>query len=332
MEKESLFESVPNFSEGRVEEVIAAIARAASKSHLLDTDSDPDHNRTVVSIAGFKARLLSGLEAAIGEAVERIDMRRHGGVHPRVGAADVVPIVPLGKTTLEQCREAGRELADRIWTELKVPVFFYGYGVKQTLADIRLGRAKLDVGGPAPHPTAGAVCIGARPLLVAFNVLLRDTDVVTARELARSVRESAGGMRGVQALVFELPGNRVQLSMNLFRLDETSPSDVIHELERRGAVLGVEQVVGLCPAAVAHDAAAGRLLEGRLAAAAARAGGQEAGHLAALGVEQDALRAGAERVAALQGELRSAQVLDAELEAMLSVASRGLRAAIKPAN
>jgi len=330
VEPEDLFESVPNFSEGRRIEVVTAIATAAGAAHLLDTDADPDHNRAVISIAGFKTRLIEGLQAAIGEAVARIDLRKHQGVHPRVGAADVVPIVPLGKTTLNACREVAHELAERIWTELKVPVFFYGHGENRSLADIRAGRAKPDLGGPALHPTAGAVCVGARPALVAFNVILFGTDLVTARALARSLRESADGMRGVQALIFELPGNRVQLSMNLFRLGETTPSHVLKELERLGASMGAEQLVGLCPARVANNAAAGRLLEARMAAAAARAGRlqRDAAELAGLGIEQDAVLAGAERAAALIGVLRAAQVLDGELEAMLVAATQGLRLAI----
>jgi glutamate formiminotransferase len=345
--REPLFESVPNFSEGRRLDVVEAIAVAAQLSYVLDTDADPDHNRAVISIAGFRGRLVAGLLSAVGEAVDRIDIRRHEGVHPRVGAADVVPIVPLDNTSLDACREVSHELAERIWEELKVPVFFYGFGESRSLADIRAGRAKPDVGGPVLHPSAGAVCIGARPLLVAFNVILFDTDLVAARALARSLRESPDGMRGVQALIFALPGNRVQLSMNLFRLDETTPADVIAELERLGASMGAEQVVGLCPARVANGAAAGRLLEGRLAAAAAREGAtrcerrggeellalgrrlrREAGDLAGVGVEQDALLASAERAAALIGVLRAAKVLDPEMEAMLITAAQGLRDAI----
>jgi glutamate formiminotransferase len=347
VEREDLFESVPNFSEGRLPDVIDAIVLAASKAHVLDTDADPDHNRAVISIAGFRGKLLDGLLAAVGAAVDRIDIRRHEGVHPRVGAADVMPIVPLGKTSLDACRDGAHELAERIWTELGVPVFFYGHGEDRSLADIRAGRAKPDVGGPELHPTAGAVCVGARPALVAFNVMLFDTDLVTARALARSLRESSEGMRGVQALIFELPGNRVQLSMNLFRLDETTPAGVILELRRLGASMGAEQVVGLCPARTANGAAAGRLLEARLAAAAAREGAmrceqrggeelialsrrlqREAGDLAGLGVEQDALLAGAERAAALIAVLRAGKALDTELEAMLLTAAQGLRAGI----
>ncbi len=347
MEREELFESVPNFSEGRRHDVIDAIAVAAQRAYVLDTDADPDHNRAVISLAGFRRRLVEGLLAGVGEAVDRIDIRAHSGVHPRVGAADVVPIVPLGSTSLEECRDLAHELAELIWTELRVPVFFYGHGENRSLADIRARRAVPDIGGPALHPTAGAVCVGARAVLVAFNVMLFDTDLVTARALARSLRESSDGMLGVQALIFVLPGNRVQLSMNLFRLDETSPDDVLAQLQRLGASMGAEQVVGLCPARAANGAAKGRLLEARLAAAAAREGAKrceqrggeelttlgrrlerEAGELAVLGVDQDALLAGAERAAALVGVLRAAKVVDSELESMLVTASRGFRAAI----
>ncbi|HEY8863385.1 MAG TPA: glutamate formiminotransferase [Candidatus Dormibacteraeota bacterium] len=346
MNTEGLFESVPNFSEGRRPDVISAIAGAAATSaHVLDIDRDPHHHRVVISVAASRPRLLNGLVAAVGAAVERIDMRVHEGVHPRVGAADVVPIVPLGPSTLGDARELAREVGMRIWSDLHVPV--YWYGEQRSLADIRAGRARPDLGGPDLHPTAGAVCVGARLTLVAFNVMLPDTDVAEARALARSLRESEAGMRGVQALVFQLPGGRVQLSMNLFRVDETPPAAVLAELARRGVKMGKPQLVGLCPASAANEVAAGRVLEARLAAAAARAGAlkcrergdpegvalaskleSEAEKLAALSVDQPELLAGAERAAALAAVLRAAKVLDGELEAMLGSASLGLRASI----
>ena len=345
MDREGLFESVPNFSEGRRVDVIASIAAAAAKSHVLDVDHDSDHHRVVISMAAQRARLLEGVLAAVSAAIEHIDVRTHAGVHPRVGAADVVPLVPLGQSTLADARELAREVGERIWSELKVPVYFYGE--HRRLADIRAGRVRPDLGGPDLHPTAGAVSVGARLTLVAFNVLLPDTDLVTAQALARSLRESRAGMRGVQALVFELSDGRVQLSMNLFRVDETPPSAVVAELTRRGVTVGEQQLVGLCPAIAANEVAAGRLLEARLASAAARAGAllckdrgdeehvalalrllREAEGLAALGVDQQELLAGAERAAALVPVLRVAQVLDAELQAMLGAAARGLRAAI----
>jgi glutamate formiminotransferase len=345
---DSLFESVPNFSEGRDQAVISAIAGAAKAAHVLDVDQDPDHNRVVISLAASGPSLIDGLMAAVQVAIERIDIRKHHGVHPRVGAADVVPIVPLGATSLASCRELAGTLGQRIWAELGVPVYIYGE--HQMLADIRGGRGRLDLGGPSLHHSAGAVCVGARQKLVAFNVMLPGLDLDGARALARSLRESSGGMRGVQALVFELPGGRPQLSMNLFRLDETTPALVVAELERRGVRVGSQHVVGLCPAAQANPAAAGRLLEARLAASAARAGAQrcskrggeehlslaarlrqEAAGLAALGIDQVEVLGGAERAAALVPVLRVAGVLDGELEAMLDAAAAGLREAITPA-
>lgn len=348
MRGQGLFESVPNFSEGRRVEVIDSIASAAAGSaHLLDVSSDSDHHRSVISLAALDEPLLDGLMAAVAEAKERIDLSVHEGVHPRVGAADVIPIVPLGGATLTDAHMMARELGERIWTEIHIPVYFYGHDEAHTLASIRAGRAALDLGGPALHPTAGAVCVGARAALVAFNVVLAGVDPATARNLARSLRESSGGLRGVQALAFRLPHDDVQLSMNLFRLGETQMSGVLAELERRGVSIVSQEVVGLCPAGAANSAANGRLLEGRLASAAAlkaaercRAIGdeehvalarrldREAEELAQLEVTQDAVLAGAERAAALIQVLRAALVTDPELEAMLDVAARGFRAAV----
>jgi glutamate formiminotransferase len=348
-----LFESVPNFSEGRRAEVIAEIAGAAAHAHVLDVDADADHNRVVVSLAGEGPHIVDALAASVRVAAQRIHLREHSGVHPRVGAADVIPIVPLGEASLAAARDLARELGERIWNELRIPVFFYGYGEKDTLADIRAGRVRPALGGPEPHLSAGAVCVGARRLLLAFNVLLPGLDLKAARALARSLRESAGGMRGVQALAFELTrgvwssDERIQLSLNLFRLDETAPSAVIGELERRGVEVGRQQVIGLCPAFAALPAANGRLLEARLAAAAARRGAElcaargddehiklagrlerEADDLGRIGVDQGELLAGAERMAALVHVLKAAGVLTPDLEAMLDIAARGLRSAL----
>jgi glutamate formiminotransferase len=349
MDSERLFESVPNFSEGRRSDVIGLIAAAAAtRAHLLDVDPDPDHHRVVISMAAGRKRLVDAIMAAVEAAVEHIDVRKHEGVHPRVGAADVVPVVPLGRATLDEGREVAREIGERIWSELAVPVFFYGEG--RSLADIRNGRATPDLGGPGLHPTAGAVSVGARPTLIAFNVLLPGMKAADAQALAHSLREARAGMRGVQALVFELPGGRVQLSMNLFRVDETPPETVVAELRRRGVEVGDQQLVGLCPAIAAGEFASGRVLEIRLAASAARAGARrcrdmgdeehlalalrlvhEAAQLTAMGVGQLEILAAAERAAALIYVLRAASVTDGELEMMLSVAARGLRAAIWPA-
>ena len=350
MRRESLFESVPNFSEGRRAGVISAIAAAAAPAYVLDVDSDPDHNRTVLSLAGYRRRLMDGLVSAVAEAARGIDLREHRGVHPRVGAADVVPIVPLGDTSLDECRAVAHELGERIWTELRVPVFFYGHGEEHRLADIRAGRATPDLGGPELDPPAGGVCVGARAPLIAFNVILYATDMVAARAVAKSLREVSGGLRGVQALAFALPGQRVQLSMNLFRAVETGPAAVLAELERRGVAHGSPELVGLCPAVAATSVADGKLLEGRLASAAAKAaaeacealGGDEHQRLAAriareaeamagLPAAQDDVLAGAERAAALVPVIRAAGLDEPELESMFEAAARGLRAALSDA-
>jgi hypothetical protein len=205
------------------------------------------------------------------------------------------------------------------------------------------------LGDGSHHATAGAVCVGARLPLVAFNVLLVGLGASEARALARSLRESSGGLRGVQALMFELPGRRIQLSMNLFRLRETTPAAVISELQRRRVALGEQQIIGLCPAAVAIPAAAGRLLEARLAAAAARRGAelcaaqgddehirlagrleQNADAMSRVGVEQEQMLSTAEQAAALVGVLKGAGVLGDEVRTMLEIAARGLRSALGP--
>ena len=141
MDSHPVFESVPNFSEGNRPNVIAEIAGAASRAHILDVDADADHNRVVISLAGQRADLLDALFSSAQAAIEKIDVREHRGVHPRVGAADVIPIIPLGNASPEAARELALELGDRIWNELRVPVFFYGHGEANTLADVRAGRS-----------------------------------------------------------------------------------------------------------------------------------------------------------------------------------------------
>jgi len=347
MDAHHLFESVPNFSEGTRTEVIAELAGAAAHAHVIDVDADADHNRVVISLVGHEPHVVKALLACAQVAMERIDLREHRGVHPRVGTADVLPIVPLEGASLADAHEVARALGERIWTELNVPVYFYGHGEENTLADIRAGRAQPALGGPEPHPSAGAVCVGARHPLLAFNIILPGMDLRDARGLASSLRESAGGLRGVQALVFELNDGRMQLSMNLFRLDETPPSAIVAELERRGVTIGSQHVIGLCPANVANEPAAGRLFEARLAAAAARRGAElcaargddentrlagrlerEAAELAQTGVDQNALLIAVERAAALVPVLRVAGVLTDELKSMLDIAARGLRSAL----
>ena len=335
-----------------------AIASAANRPgvHVLDSHGDPDHNRFVLTVASTSEQALTdGLLAAAAEAVHRIDLRTHVGVHPRVGAADVIPIVPLAGTDLGACSALAHALGRRLWSELRVPVYFYGAAALRPetvrLASIRSGGLEPDLGGPALSPSAGAVCVGARPLLVAYNVLLPGARLEEAQALARALRESSGGRRGVQALAFALRSGTAQLSMNLVDLETAPPPRLMEALRRMAAEAGLEtgaeEVVGLCPARYASAAAGGRLLEGRLAAAGARAGAAachslggserdlvagrleaEAVELAALPAEPEAILAGAERAAAAIRVLRAAGALEDDAGVLLTAASSGFRAAV----
>jgi glutamate formiminotransferase len=308
----------------------------------------------VISLAAETPAVLNdGLLAAVATAVRRIDLSRHSGLHPRVGAADVVPLIPLGGASMEQCVEAARELGRRIWSELGVPVFFYGQAAlrpeSRRLADIRAGRAEPDLGGP-PHARAGYVCVGARPPLVAYNLVLGAVSISEARLLASRLRESSGGLPGVQALIFELPDGALQLSMNLTDLAATPPRAIRAELKKLDVAVLDEELVGLCPAAAAQGLAVaeGRLLEGRLASAATRIaavairrmGGEEhrllagrleaeAAGLAGLGPDQPDLLNAAERSAALSRVLAAAGLgRRSDLRSALEVAAVGLRQAL----
>jgi glutamate formiminotransferase len=346
---------VPNASEGRRPEALDRLAAAASRAPLLDLDADPDHNRAVLTLAGFARSLEDAILNLAAEAAGSIDLRLHTGVHPRVGALDVVPVVPLERASLADAAALARRIGERIWRELRLPVYFYGAVLGgPSLAEIRAGRAAPALGAGAPAPAAGAVCVGARPPLVAYNVLFPRAELRAVAELARGLRASSpegGGMPGVQALAFQLPDGRVQLSMNLVDLTVAPPAAVRDEVRRRAAGLGIEsgpdELVGLCPAAVAPPAAAGKLLEARAAAAAARAGAararrraeggeellrlgarleEEAAALAAAGV--DDLLAVAERTAALPRVLHAGGILEPEPGALLAWAARSLRAAL----
>jgi glutamate formiminotransferase / 5-formyltetrahydrofolate cyclo-ligase len=348
-----LFEAVPNFSEGRDRELVGSLASsaAASGALVLDSSADPDHNRVVLSLAG-SAGLADGVFAAVAAAVEGIDLGRHAGVHPRLGAADVVPFVPLGSATLDSAAVVARAFGERVWRELRVPVHFYGAASSSalTLASIRSGaRPAYDLGSE-PHPRAGSVAVGARPPLVAYNLVLAGVSVEAARALAASLRESAGGVPGIQSLVFKVSAG-IQLSMNLTRLSVTPPGRAFEEAWRRlpaGATIASEEVVGLCPAfaAAGCPGADGKLLEARLGAAAARAAAAacrsrgsseelsrladrleaEASSLAGLGF--DDVLAGAERCAALRLVLRAGRVSTPELDLVLAVAASGFAEAI----
>ena len=267
-----IVECVPNFSEGRDEVVIArlrAAVAAVERVKLLDTHSDTDHNRTVLTFAGPISQVSVAAMRVAREAVKRIDMRQHDGVHPRMGSIDVVPFAPLRGTSLDECAAAARQVARYLGEELGVPAFLYGAAAApdrpRQLNQIRgrghdsieaMGVAlrSPDFGPPAPHPTAGAVVVGARLPLIAFNVTLDSSDTETAERVARSVRESSGGMRRVQALAFFLPSRgQVQVSTNLLDFHVTGLGEVLAAVRklaaREGTTVVACELVGLLPAA-----------------------------------------------------------------------------------
>jgi glutamate formiminotransferase len=290
-------ESVPNFSEGRNPAAIAALERSLSQpGRLLDVHTDWDHHRSVFTIVGSGDDLVETLVAGISTAAERIDLRRHEGAHPRIGAADVVPLVPLVPEDEPAAREAALALAERVADDLGLPVFFYG-----RLTEDRREPAFFRRGGPdelqhridseelAPdrgpatlHPSAGGVLIGVRRPLIAFNVNLRGATVETAREIAALVRERDGGFPGVRALGLDLPkAGLVQVSMNVTDWEaaalHTIVAAIVAEAETRGAEVAGSELVGLMPAGAAVEAA-GNLL---------RIEGFDAGHVLELRLLED---------------------------------------------
>ena len=273
-------ESVPNFSAGRDRETVAALRAAlASPARLLDVHVDDDHNRSVFTLVGDHHALVDTLLAGIRVAVERIDLAAHHGVHPRVGAADVVPIVHVRPADEDRAHDAALALADRIADELELPVFFYAglTAARRPPAFFRRGgphelQRRIDAGELAPdrgpsrlHPTAGAVLVGVRKPLVAFNVNLRSRDLEAAREIARLVRERDGGLPGVRALGLELRrAGLVQVSMNLEDWERTAPHVVVERIAAEAKARGIEvdgsELVGLMPAGAAVAAAGKTLL------------------------------------------------------------------------
>jgi glutamate formiminotransferase len=271
-----LLESVPNFSEGRDAATLDAIRRAlGGHARVLDVHADADHNRSVFTCIGTAPELVEGLAAAIAVAAERIDLRGHEGVHPRVGAADVVPFVRFQAGDPEP-EHAARLLGERVGA-LGIPVLGYGdLGGGRRPAFFRAGGvdalvARLESGeveplfGPAQlHPTAGAVLLGVRPPLVAFNLELDTGDIDVARAVAAGVRARDGGLPGVQALGLRLARTgRAQVSMNLIDIAATPLHRVVREVERlaaeHGAALAGGELVGLMPASVAAPAAGAAL-------------------------------------------------------------------------
>jgi glutamate formiminotransferase len=266
-------ESVPNVSEGRDPETIAALADAfGSAARLLDVHSDADHNRSVFTLVGEDDALVESLVAGIAAAAERIDLRRHEGAHPRVGAADVVPLVPLRPEDESRAREAAFRVADGA-AALGVPVYFYGRLTEDGREPAFFRRGGLeglrpDRGPTELHPSAGAVLVGVRRPLIALNVNLASQDLEAAREIAAVVRERDGGFPGVRALGLELPrAGHVQVSMNVTDWEAARPHEVVARIRAEAAARGIEvtrsELVGLLPAGAAVAAAAEPLgLEG----------------------------------------------------------------------
>jgi glutamate formiminotransferase len=271
-------EAVPNFSEGRDRLTIVAIGDALAEfARVLDVHSDPDHNRSVYTIVGNEQELGAALLGAIETARELIDLRRQEGAHPRIGAADIVPIVPLRKEDAERARTVALELARRLGEELTLPVFLYGElapglgpaffrrgGPSELQRRMDAGELAPDFGPPRLDERAGGVLVAARPPLIAFNVNLAGDDLEAAREVARSVRERDGGFPGVRALGLRLPrAGHVQVSLNIEDWQASPLHEVVAAVEREASARGLRiagsELVGLLPAGAA-TAAAGSLL------------------------------------------------------------------------
>jgi glutamate formiminotransferase / 5-formyltetrahydrofolate cyclo-ligase len=268
-------ESVPNVSEGRDEAKLAELRTAFSApARLLDVHTDWDHHRSVFTLVGTGPELVETLLTGIAAAADRIDLHAHEGAHPRIGAADVVPLVPLEPEAEAEARDAALRLADRIAGEIGLPVFFYGRltddwrepaffrrgGPKELQRRIDSGEVRPDRGPARLHPTAGGVLVGVRRPLVAFNVNLRSADLETAREIARLVRERDGGFPGVRALGLDLPrAGLVQVSMNVTDWQAASLVEIVGRIVEEAGARGIEvagsELVGLMPAGVAVEAA-----------------------------------------------------------------------------
>ena len=303
----SIVECVPNFSEGRdaarVDAIVAAI-RSAPGIAILDREMDGDHNRCVVTFAGPAESVGEAAYRGVEKAVELIDLRKHSGVHPRIGAADVVPFVPVEGVAIEDCVRIAARLGERLWESLRVPVYFYEAAARRpervNLENIRRGQfeglreevrtnpdRRPDVGEPELHPSAGATVTGARKFLIAYNINLNTPDVEMARRIAKAIRFSSGGFRYVKAMGVPLASrNLAQVSMNLTDFEQTPVHRVFEavraEAARYGAAIAGSEIVGLIPKKALEMTAEWYLraenfrpdlvLENRLAAAGAGTG------------------------------------------------------------
>jgi glutamate formiminotransferase len=269
----AIVECVPNFSEGRDRAKFEAIRDAIATTEgvsLLKSEMDPDHNRSVITFAGPPDAVFEAAFRGVRTAGELIDLSAHRGVHPRIGAADVVPFVPLEGVTLAGCVELAHRFGAKIWNELGVPVYFYEAAAlapdRVRLENVRRGgfenpHLEPDLGGPALHPSAGACIVGARKFLIAFNINLNTPDVAIAKQIARQIRTSSGGLPHLKALGLLLESrNLAQVSMNLTDFEQT-PLHVVYEHVRAAAeALGVtiagSEMIGLVPQKALEMAAA----------------------------------------------------------------------------
>jgi len=282
-----LVECVPNFSEGRKAEVVEQIARAIAAidgATVLNRHIDADHNRSVITFVAPPEVIVDAALRAVAKATELIDLDEHKGEHPRIGATDVLPFVPVSGVTIDECVAFAHEAGRRIWRELSIPVYFYeraalrpdrerlehvrGKGFEHLRQEIATNADRRpDVGEPGLHQTAGAIAVGARPFLIAFNVTLATNDIMIARRIARVVRERDGGLPFVKALGFELRSRDVvQVSMNLTNYEQTSIARAFEAVREQAGRLGAKvlgaEIVGLVPrAALDREASYFPLLE-----------------------------------------------------------------------
>jgi len=280
--KSTLVECVPNVSEGRRADVVGRIAAAAlgPGRTVVDQSLDPDHNRAVITLVGQPAPLAEGVLELVGRAIEEIDLRTHRGAHPRMGAVDVVPFVPVRGVTMDDCVALSRDVGARIAERFNLPVYLYEASAtsaqRANLATIRKGEFegfaekitdpqwRPDFGPQRVHPSAGVVAAGAREFLVAYNINLATTDLGAAKEIAKAVRYSSGGLRYVKALGFALPDRGiVQVSMNLTNVRKTPILRVFdlvrREAERRGVLVAGSEIVGMVPREALYDVASAAL-------------------------------------------------------------------------
>jgi glutamate formiminotransferase len=267
-----IIECIPNFSEGRragvIDEIVGAI-KSVSGAVLLDRESDPDHNRSVVTFVAEPSVVVDAALAGVKKAAELIDLNTHTGEHPRMGATDVIPFVPISGVTMDECIQLARQCGERMWQELGIPVYLYEKAAtrpeRENLAALRKGqfegiRAEIetnparrpDFGEPRVHPTAGITAVGARPPLIAYNVNLGTSNIETANKIARAVRHQSGGFRYVKALGFELKDRGiVQVSMNMVNYEGTPLFRVFEMIKREAERYGVpvlgSEIVGLVP-------------------------------------------------------------------------------------